>query len=374
MSIAEGALGRTPLLMTAASGRVECLKTLLHHGAQVNSTDDKHATALTLAAEFGHMACVEALLEHKTVDIHVRHQSKNQAIHYASMKGHNDILVKLIEKGADVDSEGALGRTPLLATAASGRVECLKTLLHHGAQVNSTDDKNATALTLAAEFGHMACVEALLEHETVDIHVRHQSKNQAIHYASMKGHNDILVKLIEKGADVDSEGALGRTPLLATAASGRVECLKTLLHHGAQVNSTDDQNDTALTLAAYFGHMTCVEALLEHETVDIHVRHQSKNQAIHYASMKGHNDILVKLIEKGADVDSEGALGRTPLLATAASGRVECLKTLLHHGAQINSTDDRTRYGIDPSSIISGILHVLRHSSNTKLLISSART
>ena len=223
------------------------------------------------------------------------------------MKGHNDILVKLIEKGADVDSEGALGRTPLLKTAATGRVECLKTLLHHGAQVNSTDDKNATALTLAADFGHMACVEALLEHETVDIHVRHQSKNQAIHYASMKGHNDILVKLIEKGADVDSEGALGRTPLLATAASGRVECLKTLLHHGAQVNSTDDKNATALTLAAEFGHMTCVEALLEHETVDIHVRHQSKNQAIHYASMKGHNDILVKLIEKGADVDSEGS-------------------------------------------------------------------
>ena len=79
--------------------------------------------------------------------------------------------------------------------------------------------------------------------------------------------------------------------------------MKTLLHHGAQVNSTDDNNSTALTLAAYFGHMACVEALLEHETVDIHTCDKDKDHAIHYASMEGHNDILVKLIEKGADVD-----------------------------------------------------------------------
>ena len=114
----------------------------------------------------------------------------------------------------------------------------------------------------------------------------------------MKGHNDILVKLIEKGADVDLlKDPMAERRFSMTAASGRVECMKTLLHHGAQINSTDDNNDTALTLAAYSGHMTCVEALLEHETVDIHVRHQSKNQAIHYSSMKGHNDVLVKLIE-----------------------------------------------------------------------------
>ena len=87
-----------------------------------------------------------------------------------------------------------------------------------------------------------------------------------------EGHNDILVKLIEKGADVSAKGSNGRTPLLMTAKSGRVECMKTLLHHGAQINSTDDENDTALTLASYVGHMAYVEALLEHETVDIPAR------------------------------------------------------------------------------------------------------
>ena len=115
----------------------------------------------------------------------------------------------------------------------------------------------------------MAYVEALLEHETVDIHVRHQFKNQAIHYSSMKGHNDILVKLIEKGADVSAKGSNGRTPLLMTAASGRVECMKTLLHHGAQVNQQNSTTDDA----------------------NIHVsRHFS---AVDSSStiLKGHNDI-----------------------------------------------------------------------------------
>ena len=157
-------------------------------------------------------------------------------------------------------------------------------------------------------------------------------ENQAIHLASMKGHNDILVLLIEKGADVSAKGFNGRTPLLMTAVSGKVECLKTLLHHGAQINSTDDNNDTALTLAADLGHMACVEALLEHETVDIHVRHQSKNQAIHYSSMKGHNDILLLLIEKGADVNllRELMVARSLHLATrnASSRKVARLNTL----------------------------------------------
>ena len=67
--------------------------------------------------------------------------------------------------------------------------------------------------------------------------------------------------------------------------------------------------------------------------------------------MKGHNDILVKLIEKGADVSAKGSNGRTPLLMTAVSGRVECLKTLLHHGTQVNSTDDNNVHGFDSSSI-----------------------
>ena len=120
--------------------------------------------------------------------------------------------------------------------------------------------------------------------------------------------------LIANGSDIYFRGASGSTPLELTAASGRVECLKTLLHHGAHINSTDDNNSTALIPAAYFGHMACVEALLEHETVDIHARDKDKDQAVHLASRAGHNDILVLLIEKGADVSAKGFKGRTPLL------------------------------------------------------------
>ena len=316
----KGVCGRTPLILAAANGNIQCLETLiLHIGAQINSTDDNNDTALILASRLGHIACVEALLEHESLAIHARHHFGNQAIHDCSMKGHNDILVMLIEKGADVSAKGPYGRTPLLMSAESGTVECLKTLLHNGAQINSTDDNNDTALILASRLGHITCVEALLEHEPLDIHARHHFGNQAIHDCSMKGHNDILVMLIEKGADVSAKGPYGRTPLLMSAESGKVECLKTLLHNGAQINSTDDNNDTALILASRLGHITCVEALLEHEPLDIHARHHFGNQAIHDCSMKGHNDILVMLIEKGADVSAKGPYGRTPLLMSAES-------------------------------------------------------
>ena len=90
--------------MTAASGRVECMKTLLHHGAQINSTDDNNVHGFDTSSIFWNIWHVSRHFSNtKLLISHVRDQSKNQAIHYSSMKGHNDILVKLIEKGADVD-------------------------------------------------------------------------------------------------------------------------------------------------------------------------------------------------------------------------------------------------------------------------------
>ena len=65
------------------------------------------------------------------------------------MKGHNDILVKLIEKGADVSAKGFTGKSALHLAAEHGHTEATTHLLSHGALINAKSEDNATVFSLA---------------------------------------------------------------------------------------------------------------------------------------------------------------------------------------------------------------------------------
>ena len=58
--------GRTPLMMAASYGRIECVQILLEAGAELNAQDEgkEHHTALHYAVIMGHPSIVQALLEH----------------------------------------------------------------------------------------------------------------------------------------------------------------------------------------------------------------------------------------------------------------------------------------------------------------------
>ena len=88
---------------------------------------------------------------------------EDQAIHKAARAGHTDVVRVLAEAGADVNSPGNIGMTPLCQSAFSGQLTTARFLMDLGAEMNTQDDDGATALHHATQNNHLSLVCELLD-------------------------------------------------------------------------------------------------------------------------------------------------------------------------------------------------------------------
>lgn len=54
---------------------------------------------------------------------------------------------------------------------------------------------------------------------------------------------------------------------------------------------------------------------------------------LHHASRKGYTDVVMLLIDRGADVNAENGWGETPLHEASYDGHTDAMKLLEAHGA-----------------------------------------
>jgi ankyrin repeat protein len=167
--------GENPLRAAARAGDVEALRVLLAHGADVNAVSrtaysgSAEASALMIAAQFGHRDCVELLLE-KGADVRLESDFGN-ALHFAALTDRKDIGRLLVERGANVNAIGKRivsfrndpGFTPLMYAAMSERNDpaLVQLLIERGANVNARTASGETALSLAQQRGGTRIVAAL---------------------------------------------------------------------------------------------------------------------------------------------------------------------------------------------------------------------
>jgi hypothetical protein len=77
--------------------------------------------------------------------------------------GHEAVVQLLLERGAELESKGDYGGTPLSWAAGNGHEAVVQLLLERGAELESKDDYDRTPLSWAAGNGHEAVVQLLLE-------------------------------------------------------------------------------------------------------------------------------------------------------------------------------------------------------------------
>ncbi len=118
----KSALGEG-LLAAAKKGDADALEGLLAKGADVNASNAYGATALSFAADKGHLEVVKLLLRHKA-DVNVKDTFyKFSPLDWAVSRAHVDIVKALLAAGA----EGADGA--LRSAAAQGQVELVRAIL-----------------------------------------------------------------------------------------------------------------------------------------------------------------------------------------------------------------------------------------------------
>ena len=75
-----------------------------------------------------------------------------------------------------------------------------------------------------------------------------------MHYAACGGYEDVVLVLIDAGANVEEHNENGHTPLMEAASAGHVGVAKILLDAGAGINTHSNEfKESALTLACYKG-------------------------------------------------------------------------------------------------------------------------
>ncbi|XP_047448395.1 KN motif and ankyrin repeat domain-containing protein 1a isoform X2 [Mugil cephalus] len=87
--------GQTGLMLAVSHGRMDMVRALLGHGADVNIQDDEGSTALMCASEHGHVEIVKLLLAQPGCDATLSDSDESNALSIALEAGHKDIAVLL---------------------------------------------------------------------------------------------------------------------------------------------------------------------------------------------------------------------------------------------------------------------------------------
>jgi ankyrin repeat protein len=283
------------LIVAAFSGNIEAVKQHIANGADVNAKDKDGDTPLNSAAFSGHKEIAELLIA-KGADVNAKGGvSGGTPLHSAAFSGHKEVAEQLISKGADVNAKLKGGETPL--DLASLHPEIADLLRKHGGKTGVWF-KAEESIHIAAMAGHIEAVKKHLADGT-DVNVKDENGWTPLNSAAVKGRNQIVKLLIEKGADLNSG-----TPLIAAATDGHMEVIELLIANGADVNAkaNDQLGGTALHMTANLGHKKIVELLVA-AGADVNAKMLHGMTPLHFAA--NNKGIAKFLIDKGADVNAK---------------------------------------------------------------------
>jgi hypothetical protein len=124
--------------------------------------------------------------------------------------------------------------------------------------------------------------------------------------AARGGHLEVVLALIEVGADVNadlppnfSSEVYRATPLYYAVEGDHEAIMRALIGAGADVNTTNQESETPLFCAAKDGHETMVRALIE-ASADVNKAMDIGATPLYIADREGHETIVQILTEAGA--------------------------------------------------------------------------
>lgn len=94
--------------------------------------------------------------------------------------------------------------------------------------------------------------------------------------ACLNGRKDIILWLLDRGANPETQNQKSFSPLLCAVEAGKWEIVDLLLGLGSSIEQTDKHGRTPLMIAAYKGHIGVLEMLLSrcelsHQNISKHL-------------------------------------------------------------------------------------------------------
>lgn len=240
--------GMTPLEVAASAGEMDAIRLLCIE----TKDEDIQKNAVLYAAKSGSVNAIK-LFERRHFSLNQTDKAGNTIFHYAAMAPTSEMLQYLYKNKALTElaaKPNRLKRMPLYYAAAYGCAASMHLLINQGSDPLAVDDTGNTLLHAATQEGNTQAVNFIFKHGP------HQLINQAningtlpLHYATATLPLDQYKILCTKTNDLNSQNAMGESPLFYAFRSTGQEALVNLcylLENGADASISNRQGLTAL--------------------------------------------------------------------------------------------------------------------------------
>ncbi len=342
--------GMSALHWAAKRGDREMAEMLIFAGANLRSTTRLGGyTALLVAASIGDQKMIELLIN-RGADPNTKSATGTSALHLAAASGQADAVRELIARGAAVDSrENAAEQTPLMFAAARNRVAAMQVLLESDA-----DPSLATRVVSMSEVSKEASLAR-----------RQRSRRAAAEKPERPPKPRSEAKTAEGDAKADSEkGGKKETPKKAAAESEKTnspddptaELQSTEIEEGkpeetskiippdptaelagADLDEATPKGDKSKGDAAAEGEKAEKKAAPKRRSYTDLVGATGGMTALLHACRQGNRAAAELLLAQGADINQcSGSDQTSPLLIATINGHFDLALYLLNQGADPN--------------------------------------
>ena len=409
-----------PLQLAVCGGHIGTARFLISSGVDVDAGGLGVDRPIALAVKKGLLSIVELL-----IDGRARLDARGEGpwcsiLELAILYQHESIVQLLLKRGADVETRDYLERTALSCAASTGNTAIVQLLLDYGADINAKNPREMTVLHIAADSGVRTVAEILLDHgakqaDTSILLAKDEDGRMPLHYSTS---SDVVNLFVTRGAEINARDSQEATPLLEAARSGLEDVILALVELGADPQAKNNEQETMLSILEDSNNIKLIETLRQKgvDSGDNGSGRTALHWTVAFAEMrlarvvsveqkKGHESraslvgskhkykaAIVQAIERGSDVNAKDNSGSTSLhlairrwIMTPQLHR-QSTDLLLKHGADANEQD---RNGDTPLHLaaFSGFLkavtlliefgadlHIRNHDGHTALKLATNNT
>ncbi len=325
--------GNSPLHLAALWDFPEITSFLISSGAAVNARNTQGLTPMHYAVKNNSVAVCRILHEHGA-GIDARDNYGNTPLHTAISWGSSQSAKLLLLLGANVELRNLSGNTPLHTAALHQDSLGINMLHEYGASLETRDNTGMTPLLLSSRKNYWTISQLLIE-LGADYNTRDDRGNTPLHEAVRNKNKKTCQLLSDKGADIYAENSYGDTPLMIAFKSG-VEIVDWFIT-GPMVFDRDDEGNTPLHTAIRLNTSADVILSLIEKGADINSRNNKINTPLHNAFLANNKSAVMVLVEAGADLFSRNGDSETPLTMAFTQG-LDALSWVIN-SENVNTTD-----------------------------------
>ncbi|XP_048244191.1 serine/threonine-protein phosphatase 6 regulatory ankyrin repeat subunit C-like isoform X2 [Haliotis rufescens] len=327
-------------LYWAVLGHNARLVTYIEHTTGEEFTQGEISEAMEGCAQSNNVTALKWLFSRS--EKHDHQLTLNRLLLVAAESGSSDILVYLLQEGADINTSDKNMQTIFHLVSKSGMEKTLKVLLTRkpgNNVINSVDVNGRTPVMVAAHTGSEGCFKLL---QTIsNLNVKDKYSYEIIHLASFRGAKAIVQHVLSP-SNINSRGTHGYTPVMVTAVSGHQSVFDLLVSNQADLTLVDTHGDSLLHLACRCGNTAIVQHVLSPSNINSRGTHGYTPVMV--AAFNGHQSVFDLLVSNQADLTLVDTHGDSLLHLACEGGNT----AILQHVLSPSNINSRERHGYTP--------------------------